>query len=188
MIPPQEYILLENVEGYTVDHLISAILEGHIDAYIEWPEGKRHVPMTFKGKLSRYARIIQPVFKDGSDKLIFSKVAVLSSEGDIVSEPSLCFTAPIAGIRVRGGDVSHNKPLGAKDVFWSIVKKTLTSLKEAKEKVTHKDLFKELDRLSMDSDEVAAIIENVDFPGERILLASEKKVSFQTVRNKYPLK
>jgi len=109
MIPQQEYILLKNVEGYTVDHLINAILEGHIDAYIEWPEGKRHIPMSFQGKLSRYARIIQPVFKDGDDKLIFSKVAVLSCDGETVSTPSLCFTAPIQDILIRMGVVGKDK-------------------------------------------------------------------------------
>lgn len=189
MIPPQEYVLLKNVTTHTVDHLLDAILDGSIEAYIEWPEGRRHVPMNYTGKLSRYVRIIQPVYKDQNGNLIFSQVAVLSKDGEVIVEPKACFKAPVDGVRVRPPkDTSTDKLADPKHVFWGIVEKTLAKLKADKGKVSHDELFKELNRLLMSSDEVSQIIADVDFTDKVIMLQSGKEVSFQTVRNRYPVK
>ena len=189
MIPPQEYVLLKNIETHTVDHLLDAILNGSIDAYVEWPEARRHVPMSYTGKLSRCVRIVPPISQDQNGNLIFSQVAVLSKDGETIVEAKACFTALVDGIRIRPPkDTSTDKLADPKHVFWGIVEKTLAKLKADKGKVSHDELFKELNRLLMSSDEVSQIIADVDFTDKVIMLQSGKTVSFQTVRNKYPVK
>lgn len=109
MIPTQEFVLLENVTGYTVDHLLDAILNGSIDAYIEMPEARKYLGLDYSEKprtLSRYVRIMLPVEKHGKDNLkVYGGIAVLSADGETVHEIFLCPVVPITDIRVRPKDL-----------------------------------------------------------------------------------
>lgn len=187
MVPKQEYVLLADVQGHTVDELLAAILDGNINAYCEFPEGRRHVPMNYAGELLRYARINHPVYKDGHN-ITFGSLDVMASDGKTVRQAPGLYSLPVSEARIRRKDIENQcRQKKPEDVFYSIAERARDRIKQEKGKVTHRELHKELRRLAMDNSEVASVIKNVSREGV-IFLTDGKEISFSTFKNRVPVK
>lgn len=109
MIPPREYILLKDVPNYTLDHLLAAIIDGHLDAYVEYPGACSHVDRNYKGKLLRYSRLIGPINKDDKNCVLFPKIEILANDGSTVLERSFPYSVQIKELRIKAKDLLIEK-------------------------------------------------------------------------------
>lgn len=140
-LPDQEYILLKDVQGKTLDHLIYAITRNQLMAYCERPRG---CTMYTERQFNEYARIVHPVRTDG-ENLTFEKIELLTVDGATDTEYKGMFTAPINEIRIRPKDVIEDEPptFIQTGIDMELVKQFITECK-AKRK-DNKDITLEID-------------------------------------------
>ncbi len=125
-----DYKLLKDVPGHTVDDLLMGILDGEIQAYFRYPEGRQHVSMGYTGKLLPFALAMPPVHLDSDNRLNFH-LAILDENGSVVREANFLSHAPIEEIRVNVKELAEESNRDNESLSpASEAAKTLTTIRD----------------------------------------------------------